>query len=226
MNSRDLRLLAIAGAGLALVFAARGAEEGRSGDLAVEDPSVEDVAEPDLAFGSAAAPDAIRTLDFAEIDQVGNTCDAGLEGTVPRQIKVTGGESAVLDDDWFTRLEIDGDVVYGDLNGDGRDEAVVHTVCAFGANGAQDTIQVWSLDSGSAEVSASLGEAPASISGALPPAVKGIEVADDGALVVTWTHYDHDDPNCCPGSESTVRYMVTGSKVTQVGNPVTRAVAS
>jgi hypothetical protein len=226
VNSRDLRLIAIAGAGLALVFAARGAEEGRSGDLAVEDPSAEDAAEPDLAFGSAAAPDAIRTLDFAEIDQVGNTCDAGLEGTVPRKIEVSGGESEVLDEDWFTRLEIDGDVVYGDLNGDGRDEAVVHTVCAYGANGAQDTIQVWSLDSGSAEVSANLGEPPASVSGPLPSTAKEIEVDDDGALVVTWTHYDEDDPSCCPGWESTVRYMVTGSKVTPVGNPVTRPVSA
>lgn len=222
MNSRDFRLIALAGAGLALVFIARGAEEGTGGDVAINDPTIEDVAEPDLAVGSYTAPDAIRLLDFGEIDQTGITCDDGLGGTAPRVIKVSEGASDVLDDDFFTRLEVDGDVVYGDLSGDGRDEAVVHAVCAYGANGAQDTIQVWDLDTGSAEVRASLGEPPTSVTGPLPPAVKSIEVGDDATLAVTWTHYDADDPNCCPGWESTVRYMVTGTTVTQIGDPVTR----
>ena len=225
MNSRDFRLIALAGAGLALVFAARSAEGGTGGDVAVNDPTVEDVAEPDLAVGSFTAPDAIRLLDFGEVDQAGVTCDDGLTGTAPRVIKVSEGESDVLDDDFFTRLEVDGDVVYGDLSGDGRDEAVVHTVCAYGANGAQDTIQIWDLDTGSAEVRASVGEPPASISGPLPSAVKDIEVGADGTLAVTWTHYDDDDPNCCPEWESVVRYMVTGTKVTQAGDPVTRRAA-
>lgn len=225
MNSRDFRLIALAGAGLALVFVARGAEQGTGGDVAINDPTVEDVAEPDLAVGSYAAPDAIRLLDFGEVDQTGVTCDEGLTGSAPRVIKVSEGGSDVLDTDFFTRLEIDGDVVYGDLNGDGRDEAIVHTVCAYGANGAQDTIQVWDLDTGSAEVRASVGEPPAAVSGPLPPAVKSIDVGDDGTLAVTWTHYDEDDPNCCPEWVSTVRYMVTGTKVTQVGDPVTSRAA-
>lgn len=226
MNSRDFRLIALAGAGLALVFVARGAEEGSSGDIAINDPSAKDVAEPNLSVGSASGADAIRLLNFDEIDQSGGTCDDAIAGTLPRTIRVSEGESSVIDDDFFTRLEVDGAVVYGDLNGDGLDEAVVHTVCEYGANGAQDTIQVWGLETGSAEVRASLGEPPASVSGPLPSAVKDVAVDDDGTLAVTWTHYDDDDPQCCPGWESTVRYLVTGSKVTPVGDPVTRPITS
>lgn len=222
MNSRDFRLIALAGAGLALVFVARGAEGGTSGDIAVNDPNAQDIAEPNLSVGSAAGPDAIRLLNFSEIDQSGGTCDDAITGTVPRTIRVSEGESNVIDEDFFTQLEVDGDVVYGDLNGDGLDEAVVHTVCEYGANGAQDTIQVWGLETGSAEVRASVGEPPESVSGPLPPAVKDVAVDDDGTLAVTWTHYDADDPNCCPSQETTVRYLVTGSKVTPVGDPVTR----
>ena len=200
MNSRDFRLIALAGAGLALVFVARGAEQGSSGDIAINDPSAKDVAEPNLSVGSASGADAIRLLNFDEIDQSGGTCDDAIAGTLPRTIRVS--------------------------EGDGLDEAVVHTVCEYGANGAQDTIQVWGLETGSAEVRASLGEPPASVSGPLPSAVKDVAVDDDGTLAVTWTHYDEDDPQCCPGWESTVRYLVTGSKVTPVGDPVTRAITS
>lgn len=222
MNSRDLRLIALAGGGLLLVFVARGAEEARHDAVTIDDPSAQVSNDPAVVLGpAAAAPDAIRLLDFGEIDQAGATCDAGPTPTVPRVISVTDGESELLDEDTFTRLEVDGDVTYGDVDGDGRDEAVVHTVCAFGANGAQDSIQVWDLDTGSAEVKATLGEPPAAVTGPLPPAVKDVAVDPDGTVAVTWTHYTEDDPNCCPSKESTLRYLVTGSQVTQVGTPET-----
>lgn len=222
MNSRDLRLMALAGGGLLLVFVARGAEEARHDAVTIDDPSAQVSDDPAVVLGpAAAAPDAIRLLDFGEIDQAGSACDAGPTSTVPRVISVADGESEVLDEDTFTRLEVDGDVAYGDVDGDGRDEAVVHAVCAFGANGAQDNVQVWDLETGSAEVKATLGEPPASVTGPLPPAVRDVAVDPDGTVAVTWTHYADDDPNCCPSLETTLRYLVTGSQVTQVGDPDT-----
>lgn len=222
MNSRDLRLMALAGGGLLLVFVARGAEEARHDAVTIDDPSAEVSDDPAVVLGpAAAAPDAIRLLDFGEIDQAGTTCADGPDVSVPRVISVADGESEVLDEDTFTRIEIDGDVAYGDVDGDGRDEAVVHTVCAFGANGAEDNVQVWDLETGTAEVKASLGEPPASVTGPLPPTVKEVAVEDDGTIAVTWTHYAADDPNCCPSLESTLRYLVTGSQVTEVGAPDT-----
>jgi hypothetical protein len=210
--------MALATAGLAVVLVARGAEEAHHDVGMINDPTNESADDPAAVVGAAAAsPDAIRLLDFGEVDQVGGTCDDALAGTVPRSISVSEGESAVLDDDMLTRLEVDGAVTYGDVDGDGRDEAVVHTVCAYGANGAQDSIQVWDLETGTAEVKASMGEPPASITGPLPPAVKSVAVDADGTLAVTWTHYAADDPNCCPSLESTVHYLVTGGRITQVG---------
>jgi hypothetical protein len=218
--------MALAAGGLVLVFVARGAEESRHDAVTIDDPSAERAADPGVVIGPAAAsPQAIRLLDFAEIDQIGGTCDEGLAGTVPRTISVTDGESALLDEEFFVRLEVDGDVTYGDLDGDGRDEAVVHTICEYGANGAQDSIQVWDLDTGTAEVKASLGEPPTSVTGPLPPAVKGVAIEEDGTLAVTWTHYSDDDPNCCPSLESTIRYLVAGTQITQIGAPDTDPVA-
>lgn len=225
MNSRDLRLMALAGAGLALVFVARGAEGSRHDALTIDDPDAPSIDQAAVVVGPAAAsPDAIRLLDFGEVDQLGGTCDDALSGTAPRVISVADGESEVLDEDLFVQLEVDGDVTYGDLDADGRDEAVVHTVCAYGANGAQDSVQVWDLDTGAAEVQATLGEPPPSVTGPLPPAVKAVDIEPDGTLAVTWTHYAADDENCCPSLESTLRYLVTGSQVTQVGAPDTEPV--
>ena len=223
MNSRDLRLMALAGGGLLLVFVARGAEEARHDAVTIDDPSAEASDDPAVVLGpAAAAPDAIRLLDFEEIDQEGSACEAGPTPTVPRVIEVTEGASEVLDEDTVLRLEVDGDVAYGDVDGDGRDEAVVHTVCAFGANGAEDNIQIWDLETGAAEVKATVGEPPESLTGGLPPAVKDVAVESGGTVAVTWTHYGPDDPNCCPSQETTLRYLVTGSQVTQVGEPETR----
>lgn len=165
---------------------------------------------------------AIRLLNFNELDQGGSTCDA-VPGEAPSTIPVTGGESDVLDDQWFVRLVVDESAVYGDLDGDGNDEAIVHTVCEFGANGAQDQIQVWDVSTGATEPRAMLEEPPAEISEGLPPTVKDVAV-DDGALAVTWSHYGDSDPRCCPSLESVVRYEVTGDAVEQVGDPQTTTI--
>ena len=70
-------------------------------------------------------------------------CAEGLRFTPPAAIPVARGRSAVVDIGRITRLEVDPDVAYGDLDGDGNDEAVVHVVCTYGANGAEDTVHVW-----------------------------------------------------------------------------------
>jgi hypothetical protein len=164
---------------------------------------------------------SIRLLDFGEVDQSGNTC-AGGPVQAPQVISVSGGQSALLDEDHLVQLQVDGDVVYGDVDGDGRDEAVVHTVCAFGANGAIDSIEVWDLDTGVAVDTASVGEPPESLTGPFPPAVKDVAVVD-GKLEVTWTHYADGDPNCCPSLETTLQYLVNGSNATLIGDPETKS---
>jgi hypothetical protein len=228
--------MAVALGGLGLVVAAHGSEQGRPDAVTIESSA----GSPSDDSGSVVAGDggatwgsmgtnlqhivndqSIRLLDFGEVDQSGSACSGG-PVQAPQVISVVGGESAVLDRDHLVQLQVDGDVVYGDVDGDGRDEAVVHTVCAFGANGAIDNIHVWDLDSGAAVDKASVGEPPESLTGAFPPAVKDVAVVD-GTLEVTWTHYADDDPNCCPSLETTLQYLVSGSDVTLIGTPETKS---
>jgi hypothetical protein len=217
---------------LALVVAARTGEPSHEDAVTVDDAAADSsdvgVVAAGGEAGSASLPgvagdlpvlagdDAVRLLDFREIDQPGDACDQGLEGDTPGVIPVEEGQSDLLDPDRFARLNVDGVVGYTDLDSDGSDEAVVHAVCAFGANGAQDTVQVWDLGSGRPEATASLAEAPASIVAPFPPTVKDVAV-EDGAVVVTWLYHGEGEPHCCPTLEAPVSYQLVGDALTVTG---------
>ena len=170
---------------------------------------------------TAPAPidDTIRDVDFATVAQPGTTCADGLRIAPPRRIAVDRGQSGLLDLGRLTRLEVDDDVAYGDLDGDGAEEAVVHTVCAYGANGAQDTVQVWAVDDGEPVLVDTLGEPSTRVTGPKPPALVDAAV-EDGELTLTWTHYAEDDPNCCPSGETSLRYELDDGALDQVGRAV------
>jgi hypothetical protein len=213
-NSRSrASWLALAGLGLAAaVFAASsGGRSSHSANASASGPVAADT------------PADIRAVDFGEVAPPGSACAEGLRFTPPAAIPVAGGRSPVLDIGRFTRLEVDPNVAYGDLDGDGGDEAVVHVVCTYGANGAEDTVHVWTQTRAGRTVHvASLTEPPRSVTGPLPPAVA--DVAVDGRRVeVTWTHYTAGDPNCCPSRLTTVSYELDGDRLDRVGRAVTRA---
>jgi hypothetical protein len=230
-------MMAVALGGLGLVVAAHGSDQGNKGAVTVESSAgAASSGQGSVVAEGGGGPtwsglpttmqhlvndQSIRLLDFGEIDQVGSACSGG-PVRLPQVISVVGGESAILDDDHVVQLQVDGDVVYGDVDGDGLDEAVVHTVCAYGANGAIDNIQVWDLETGVAVPKATVGEPPASLTGPFPPSVQEVAVVD-GTLDVTWSHYADDDPNCCPSRQTTLQYAVAGSEITVVGDPQTTA---
>jgi LppP/LprE lipoprotein len=205
--------LGLAGLGLAAaVFAtSSGAQSSQPADASA------------TGTGAAGAPDDIRAVDFGEVAPPGSACAEGLRFTPPAAIPVAQGQSPMLDIGRFTRLRVDPHVVYGDLDGDGHDEAVVHVVCTYGANGAEDTLHVWAQTGAGRTVhEASLTEPPPSVSGPLPPAVDDV-VVDGRRVEVTWTQYAAGDPNCCPSRLATVTYELDGDRLDSVGRPVTRA---
>jgi LppP/LprE lipoprotein len=203
--------LGLAGLGFAAaVFA--GSSGGRSSQVADASPT---------GPAAADAPADIRAVDFGEVAPPGSACAEGLRFTPPAAIPVANGRSTILDIGRYTRLEVDPDVAYGDLDGDGDDEAVVHVVCGYGANGAEDTVHVWTERGGRTLHVASLTEPPRSVTGPLPPAVDHIAV-EGRRIEVTWTRYADDDPNCCPSELTTVTYELDSGTLDRVGMPVTR----
>jgi len=227
--------MAVALGGLGLVVAAHGSEQQRPDSVTVESSAGSSDGGGSVVAGAGGPAwgalgtniqrvvndQSIRLLDFGELDQPGDACAGGPVAT-PQVISVAGGQSGLLDSDHVVELQVDGDVVYGDVDDDGLDEAVVHTVCAFGANGAIDNIQVWDLDTGVPVAKATAGEPPESLTGRFPPAVKDVQVVDD-TIEVTWTHFADDDPACCASLQTTLSYAVDGSGLTVTGDPETSA---
>lgn len=227
--------MAIGLGSLALVVTTRAGGSDPSEDVAI-DPS--DAAPSDVVgedpLGQSTSPElgpeldrvvaaqSVRLLDFNEISQPVDVCAEGISDAVESvvsDISVSGGQSDVIDESTFSQLRVD-NIVYGDLDGDGSDEAVIHTACSYGANGVQDTIEVWGVRDGAVQI---LGTVPAfdeGSSGRFPPSVSSVSVTDAGVLEVVWTTFGEDDPHCCPSTEATVSYELSDDGVVPVGDPV------
>lgn len=164
----------------------------------------------------------VHGLDFATVAQPGDACADALPDETPRRIPIERGQSQLLDVPSLTRLEVNDRVLYADLDGDGTDEAIVRATCNFGANGAQDTVAVWTVDRRLPVLVASVGEAPSSVAddSRFPPAVHDVAVVDD-ELVVAFTTYADDDPRCCPTGQATVTYELEGDELVPTGRPAT-----
>jgi hypothetical protein len=203
-NSR----LALAGLGVmaALVAVASDAQPTRPADAAVRDETPSEI---------------VRGVDFTTVGQPGDTCADALADSPPRRIPVEHGTSRLLDEQSLVRLDVRGDVHYGDLDGDGVDEAVVHAVCNYGANGTQDTVQVWTVDIRVPVLVATVTGPPEAVAddSRFPPSVHDVEI-DGSRLAITFTHHAEDDPNCCPSEQRVVTYEL-GDDLEAVGRPVT-----
>ena len=176
-----------------------------------------DTSRPAAADDGAA--EAVRELDFSAVAQPGVTCDDAVSGAAPRVIGVSSGSSALLDEATFARLTVDPTVLYGDLDGDGRDEAVVRTTCDYGANGTEDTVQVWGANGRLATLIDTVTAAPDAVAddSHFEPEVVDVAV-DGGSLEITYSVHGDDDPNCCPTEQAVVTYELDGG-LEVVGRP-------
>jgi LppP/LprE lipoprotein len=186
-------------------------------------------AQPSLPAEAATAEtpsEIVRGLDFTTVAQPGDACAEALPDDTPGRIPIERGESRLLDEPSLTQLEVGGRVLYGDLDGDGADEAVVRATCNFGANGAQATVGVWTVNRRIPVLVDSINGAPSSVAddSRFPPAAIDVSVVDD-ELVVTFDGYADDDPNCCPTQQSVVTYRLDGDELTVAGRPVTAPLA-
>jgi hypothetical protein len=183
--------------------------------------------QPVEAAGRAAAqtvdPQAIRSVDFGNVAQPGSACSNGLRFSPPGEVPVVDGRSQVLDLAQLTQIVVDPNVAYSDLDGDGADEAVVHVTCSYGANGLEDTVEVYGVDGGDPVRLAAIDEPPSDLAGDLPPTVQGVDTSG-GQVVVTWSQYADGDARCCPSEQAQVSYeLADEDELAAVGDPVVGA---
>jgi LppP/LprE lipoprotein len=180
----------------------------------------------DASATEESPSEIVRGVDFTTVAQPRAACTdvVGEEGS--RLIAVERSVSRLLDEPTFAQLHVDGSTLYADLDGDGTDEAIVRATCTYGANGAQDTVQVWTVDRRLPRLVDAIGGAPAAVAddSRFPPGVEDVEV-DGDELVVTYTTYADDDPNCCPTGQAVVTYGLDGGALGTVGRPVLEPLA-
>lgn len=193
-----------------------------AGVVALANPS--DPAPPAAAAPADRGGDPVHELDFRTVTQPGSVCADALDAP-PRLITVVDGASGVLDDATVTRLSIDDEVLYADLDGDGGDEAVVRVSCDFGANGVQDSVQVWRSSGRLTQLVDTVSDAPGSVAGdsAFPPGVAAVAL-DGPAVEITWHVWGDDDPHCCPSRQAVVAYELDGG-LEVTGEPVVEPAA-
>ncbi len=109
-------------------------------------------------------------------------------------------------------------VSFGDLTGDGRDEAAVAASCNTGGTGQFSEGMVFTLRDGHAELIARVEGGDRAYGG-----IAGLSIERD-RLVVERYATDDDGPACCPRYVDTTRLRWDGAQLRPEGGAVRRAV--
>jgi hypothetical protein len=168
-----------------------------------------------LAFAAVAmAQSDIRKVDFKNF-----TYSAHCAGDDPQTLTVKNGEfsSETPQDGYVDRLYFNvSDIAYGDLNGDGRDEAIVLTVCNTGGTGNFSEGFVFTMKGMKTAMIERIGGGDRAYGGLRTTRV------ENGLLIV-----EKNDPGkygaaCCPELIVTTTHKLVGNKLTKVGKETSR----
>lgn len=108
-------------------------------------------------------------------------------------------------------------VVYGDLTGDGEEEAVVLTLCNGGGSGVYSSGTVYTMREGKPVPIVDLPVGDRADGG-----IEGVEI-QNGLLVLT--RNDGNGAMCCPEFTVTLTYRVVGNQLVEAAPPVRRKIA-
>jgi hypothetical protein len=158
----------------------------------------------DAARSSAVVPAAPAKADVHTVDWRNASYSVaclGLGGPADQQVPVTltNGAGTTAPVTWFGTPPVTLDVAvqsieYGDVTGDGHDDAVVRLTCTpDGSNGVAQEIQVFGPGS---ELLATPALRNTTGSG-FAPAIQSLKVTD-GRLTGTAEYWSATDPHCCP----------------------------
>jgi hypothetical protein len=163
---------------------------------------------------SAIAQSDIHSVDFKNF-----TYSAFCAGDDPETLTVKNGEFSkeTAQDGYVDRLYFNvSDIAYGDLNGDGRDEAIVLTVCNTGGTGNFSEGFVFTMKGAKPVMTGRIPGGDRAYGGLRSSTV------EKGLLLI-----DSNDPGkggaaCCPELILTTTYKLVGNKLTKVGKETSR----
>ena len=105
---------------------------------------------------------------------------------------------------------------YGDLNGDGSDEAVILSSCNTGGTGNFSEGFIYTLKAGKPTLLARISGGDRAYGG-----LRSAKI-DNGILAVERNDPGENGANCCPELAVTTRYKLNGTRLVEQGKPVQR----
>ncbi len=165
------------------------------------------------ALSQSAAPNDIRAVDFRNFRYY---VWLGGEGSTKEAVKVSNGSYTKKSPDSDVTFKIN-DVVYGDLNGDGMDEAVIMTVCNAGGSGWFDEGLLYTMRNGKPVLLLHIQGGDRGDGG-----IRGVRI-ESGLLKVE--RLGSSLPGRAVGVDftDTTSYRLSGSKLLRVGRSVRRS---
>ena len=163
---------------------------------------------------SAIAQNDIHRVDFKNF-----TYSAHCTEDTPQSFTVKDGEYSkeTPQEGYVDRLYFEvRDVAFGDLNGDGRDEAIVLAVCNTGGTGNFSEGFVYTMKGAKAVLAARISGGDRAYGGLHSTRV------EKGLLLVDRNDPGKDGAACCPQAIVTTTYKLVGNKLTKIGNETTR----
>ena len=164
-----------------------------------------------LSVGWAQSVTSIRQVDFLNFSYT-HSCD-------DQPTRVNNG--SFFSDTPDERLSLDiNDIEYGDLTGDGNDEAVVLTTCSTGGTGRFSEGFIYTLRNGTPVRLAAEVEGGDRAFGA----ILRVKIANRRLEVVR-----NDGGNtgaCCPQFFATTRFRLSNDRLVRVGQPVRRRIGN
>jgi len=168
----------------------------------------------------------IRRVDFLNFTYRTSICskDAGIGG----EVTVHGGEfkqGSDADEAYFGVVE--NKIIYGDLTGNGQEEAAVHTGCGqTGWNYGLEEVFVYTMQGGRAALLAETNQdrMVADYQRYFPDGVlwsttnNGLRIRN-GVLLIDWYA---DGAHCCPEHIATLVYRLNGRGLALAGRPAKR----
>lgn len=140
-------------------------------------------------------------------------------GEKPETITVKNGEfsSERQMDGYVERMYFNVfDTSYGDLDGDGRDEAVILSVCNTGGTGNFSEGFIYTERAGKPFLIARIPGGDRAYGG-----LRSAKI-ENATLIVESSDPGENGASCCPKLVTTTRYRLSGSKIVAVGKPQRR----
>jgi hypothetical protein len=138
------------------------------------------------------------------------------EGARKRAVKVVNGSYTKNDADGEVTFKVN-DVFYGDLNGDGKDEAVVLTVCNTGGSLWADDGFLYTMRNGKPALLTNIQGGDRANGG-----IRGVRI-EDGMLKVEQLGSSLSGRAIGADFIDTTTYRLSGSRLLRVGRPVRRS---